>query len=101
MASSRTGTTAWLKAARMALHLAQARGQTQCPYCSITLNYENKRTPNGAWVDHVTPYSKGGTNEQSNLVVCCRTCNISKGNRQAPKVKTVLAAKPLKTSRKW
>ncbi|MGP5599585.1 HNH endonuclease [Glutamicibacter arilaitensis] len=85
----------------MALHLAKARGQTHCLYCPSILDYDNKLTPNGAWVDHVIPYSKGGTHEQSNLIVCCRTCNISKGNRAAPKKKTVLNAKPLKTSRKW
>lgn len=101
MATSRTGTTEWLKAVRHALHIAQANGQTRCPHCRVTLDYQNRRNPNGAQPDHITPWSKGGTNDQSNLIVICRTCNISKGNRAAPKTKTVLKAKPLAVSRKW
>ncbi|WP_413468069.1 HNH endonuclease [Glutamicibacter sp. JL.03c] len=76
-------------------------GKHNAPYCSRPLDYENKLTPNGAWVDHVIPYSKGGTHEQSNLIVCCRTCNISKGNRAKPKSKTIMASTPLRTSRRW
>jgi Coproporphyrinogen III oxidase and related Fe-S oxidoreductases len=84
-----------------ALKEAQAKGQTRCPYCGCTLNYQQKNTPNGAWVDHRIPYSNGGTDDQHNLIVCCRTCNISKGNRAAPKTRTIMAHKPLRTSRTW
>ncbi|MGP5022373.1 HNH endonuclease [Glutamicibacter arilaitensis] len=101
MASSRTGTTEWFNVSRRVLREALATGQTQCIYCHTPLNFENRRAPNGAQVDHVIPHSKGGSDHPSNLIVCCRTCNISKGNRAAPKKKTVLASKPLKTSRKW
>ena len=31
--------------------------------------------------DHKIPYSRGGLHEISNLVVCCTSCNASKGNR--------------------
>ena len=101
MATSRTGTTRWMNARDYALRSAQERGQVTCPYCRVTLDYEHKRTPNGAWVDHRIPYDQGGTDDQHNLVVCCQTCNISKGNRTAPKSQTVQARKPLKTSRAW
>ena len=101
MATSRTGTSAWLKVAALALHLAQANHQTGCIYCGIGLDYQDRRAKNGAQVDHILPASRGGTNELSNLVVCCRTCNISKGNRLAPKTKSILARQPLKTSRNW
>jgi len=30
-------------------------------------------------IDHVVPRSKGGTNEQSNLLTACHGCNASKG----------------------
>lgn len=32
-------------------------------------------------VDHVVPLSRGGSNDVSNLVVACPTCNLSKHNR--------------------
>jgi hypothetical protein len=30
-------------------------------------------------IDHVIPRSRGGSNDLSNLVLCCRSCNSSKG----------------------
>lgn len=32
-------------------------------------------------LDHLIPCSKGGTNENTNLVTACRSCNSSRGNR--------------------
>lgn len=101
MAGSRTGTTAWLNISRYMIREAQERGQARCVYCPVTLDYENRRSPNGAQVDHRIPHSKGGSDDPQNLVVCCANCNQSKSNRAAPKPKTVMAHTPLKTSRKW
>jgi 5-methylcytosine-specific restriction endonuclease McrA len=48
--------------------------QQPCHYCGGP----------GGCIDHVVPLSKGGTNDTSNLVPCCRPCNSRKGNRLLP-----------------
>ncbi|UKA59172.1 HNH endonuclease [Arthrobacter sp. FW306-2-2C-D06B] len=101
MATSRTGTATWKRVSRQAKKTARANGQTRCPYCGTTLDYDVGLKPNSAEADHVIPHSKGGRDTIDNCIVCCRRCNQSKGNRMAPKASTVLAAKPLKTSRRW
>lgn len=101
MSTSRTGTAQWKKVRKRALHLAQAQGVERCPYCRTFLDYLVSLTPASAEVDHIVPHSKGGQDVLANCNVICRTCNISKGNRPAPKAATTLAAKPLKTSRRW
>lgn len=32
-------------------------------------------------IDHVTPRSRGGDHTWDNVVACCRSCNVRKGNR--------------------
>jgi 5-methylcytosine-specific restriction endonuclease McrA len=32
-------------------------------------------------VDHITPVSRGGTNDPANLQTLCRPCNLAKSNR--------------------
>ena len=32
-------------------------------------------------IDHIKPVSRGGTDEEVNLQILCRSCNSSKGNR--------------------
>lgn len=41
----------------------------QCVYCGDDASH----------VDHQTPKARGGTDDLSNLVPCCMSCNISKG----------------------
>lgn len=47
------------------------RYQYRCVFCG---DYRNLH------IDHVVPLSKGGTNDESNLQVLCRTCNLKKSN---------------------
>jgi 5-methylcytosine-specific restriction endonuclease McrA len=48
----------------------------RCAYCSAVLSDSNVRT-----IDHVIPLTRGGRHHVSNLVACCRPCNLSKKNR--------------------
>lgn len=101
MATSRTG-SAWWKALRAkAIRLARVNGITHCPCCGVELDYDTSKKPNSPEPDHIIPYALGGRDELANLVVICRRCNQSKGSRTAPKPATVLASKPLRTSRVW
>ena len=44
----------------------------KCCYCGS----ENKLE-----IDHIIPISKGGREDERNMQVLCKRCNISKGNR--------------------
>lgn len=55
-----------------------------CWYCGLEL-FETKRYgPNNfpyeqeACIDHIIPKTRGGNNNDANLVPCCRSCNSSK-----------------------
>ena len=50
----------------------QACGAKPLPGNDVTLN-----------IDHIIPFSMGGSSDESNLQVLCHECNISKGNRFA------------------
>ncbi len=45
-----------------------------CRYCGNDMGY------NQATFDHKIPVSHGGKNVMSNLVLCCRECNVQKSN---------------------
>ena len=64
----------WLsKPKRLSIYL---RDGLACAYCGSTLEDGSKLT-----LDHLTPYSLGGSNEAGNLITCCSKCNSSRGNR--------------------
>jgi len=42
-----------------------------CQYCGRDANS----------IDHLIPVSKGGTDDEWNLLSCCISCNSSRGNR--------------------
>jgi len=58
---------------RLAIYL---RDGLACVYCGATVEDGAKLT-----LDHLKPHSKGGGNEETNLVTCCQKCNSSRGVR--------------------
>lgn len=45
-------------------------------------------------IDHVLPRSRGGPHAWDNVVACCRSCNIRKGNRLPGEAGLVLRVRP-------
>ena len=92
IATSRTGTATWKRVRAQALKQAIDNNITHCASCGVGLDYEYTRRPNSAEVDHVIPYSKGGTDTLGNTTVICRWCNQRKGNGRnltVPQPKTI------------
>ena len=52
-----------------------------CQYCGLdaSKNFETWWHAN-LNIDHIQPKSRGGTNDETNLVVACRACNLYKGS---------------------
>tara|TARA_X000000950_G_C13442524_1_gene468590 strand:+ start:121 stop:528 length:408 start_codon:yes stop_codon:yes gene_type:complete len=48
-----------------------ARDNYQCQYCGATDDLA---------IDHIFPFSRGGSNEADNLQVLCRACNSAKSD---------------------
>ena len=65
---------------RIFLRTRAAEAQNwRCCYCGIQCTIERER-PHSSTLEHVTPLSKGGTDDPDNLVMACGKCNLSRGN---------------------
>lgn len=49
-----------------------------CTYCAVKLNPFDRTAPDGYQMDHVHPFSRGGTTDVDNLVPACGRCNWNK-----------------------
>ena len=52
------------------------RQNGRCKYCFVPLYSRSEYH-----IDHVRPLARGGTNYPDNLVIACKKCNISKGDK--------------------
>lgn len=52
-----------------------------CSKCGQKLEITNKQTYYQATIDHIIPFSKGGTFDISNLQLLCNPCNLIKDNK--------------------
>ena len=59
----------------------------KCTYC----NRDTDQGGGTTW-DHVVPRCKGGKNDRSNLVICCRQCNEMKAGMSLYMFKSVVSA---------
>lgn len=58
---------------RLAIYL---RDGLACVYCGDAIEDGVRLT-----LDHITPHSRGGSNQAENLVTSCVRCNSARGNR--------------------
>jgi 5-methylcytosine-specific restriction endonuclease McrA len=55
-------------------HVEKLLGVAECPYCGTPITEDNRE------YDHVISAHKGGTQDDSNVSVLCRTCNQVKAH---------------------
>jgi 5-methylcytosine-specific restriction endonuclease McrA len=64
----------WIRqSSRLAIYL---RDGMKCGYCAAGVEDGAQLT-----LDHLRPWSKGGSNAATNLITCCKQCNSSRGNK--------------------
>jgi 5-methylcytosine-specific restriction endonuclease McrA len=61
-----------------------ARDDYQCQYCGRRSS--ELKTRESLTRDHLIPMSRGGTNEWSNVVTACSSCNTRKANRMPSEI---------------
>ncbi|NPA49618.1 MAG: HNH endonuclease [Thermodesulfobacteria bacterium] len=65
------------------------RDHYTCQYCGKSVKNPKDRT-----IDHILPRSRGGKTTWDNVVLCCRKCNLKKGDRTPEEVGMKLLTKP-------
>lgn len=72
---------------RSQLTVLLERHGSKCQHCGRTVRTlrgsrrKKRRLPDDlATVDHITPQSRGGSDELDNLTLSCRACNMERGD---------------------
>lgn len=89
MTGSRQSIPNWVKARVLEAWDHEPSSEPHFVYCYHCLEEGEARfpvvgaiqLPAGFEWDHLIPVSRGGTNDPDNIVVSCRSCNRSKGDR--------------------
>jgi 5-methylcytosine-specific restriction endonuclease McrA len=61
-----------------------ARDGRVCYWCGRSVDASSASWEARPHLDHLVPYSRGGTSSAANLVVACALCNVSRGARPRP-----------------
>ena len=77
MRNSKQGAKWIRREKRLAIYI---RDGLACAYCGFSLEDGAMLT-----LDHINPSSKGGSNDENNLVTCCHKCNSSRQDRPVAK----------------
>lgn len=78
-----------LRAVKLKRERIYRRDGGKCVYCESKKNLT---------IDHVIPKSRGGGNSWSNLVTCCNSCNVKKGDKTPEESNMTLLIKPTEPS---
>jgi hypothetical protein len=70
-------------------HRIFKRDNYKCAYCESSKHLT---------IDHIQPKSRGGGNTWTNLVTCCRNCNLIKDNKTPEEANMKLKYKPFEPS---
>ena len=57
-------------------NIDKIKSENYCWYCGKVVESKAELT-----IDHVIPRAKGGSNEMNNIIMVCKHCNSSKGDR--------------------
>lgn len=79
---------------RLAIYL---RDHFVCGICGDDLH---DAPPADVTLDHVVPRSRGGSNHESNLYTCCRSCNSARGEQRLAAVADAEAIKRIRRVRR-
>lgn len=94
MATSRTGTATWKRVRKTAIARAIREGQEHCPTCGTLLDLHGTGDGAPVEVDHVIPWSRGGSDHVDNTAVLCMPCNRRKGAGPRPGGPQIIRATP-------
>lgn len=71
------------------------RDNFTCAYCGDTFHHHRGRPLQEVLtIDHVQPYGQGGKNTWLNVILACKCCNFSKGNRTPEQANMPLLFEP-------
>ena len=74
--------------------------RSPCAYCGLPIDYDAPMTsPFAFTADHLTPVSRGGTDQMTNLVPAHAKCNRAKSDMAVDSIR--LSPNRTKATRRW